>query len=253
MELKTAQNIEPGINKVVVKLKKFNNKVTLSNGMELRLDTQFEVATHVQVVGEVFKPPQGLYFNPLDRENSLEHLVDQRLEVGDIVYIDYLAVILALAGLYDKAPSYPDPKWIRVGDDIYVFIRYEDIFFAKRGKDIIMLNGYCIASPIESEVCRSERLLLPNEVRYKVSPKFARMEVVGERMRDFVDDYYDDEGTYASGDIVWFSDFANQRVEYTIHQTMFESSRDYIVIHRKWILGKGDCIFGSMIENGSIK
>jgi len=225
------KDFKPGINKVLVKLNDFNDTLTLSNGIKLSLDYKYRPEVHAQVVGTVAGTPQKLYYNKEDYAGSMEWETTMDLQIGDTVYMEYLAVILALADRYDYAPSYPDPQWIKDGDDMYIVIDYSVIYFAIRNSNIILLNGYCIANPIEVNALPTKFQLIQTS---ETSQKFAQIKHPGQRINNFLDKKFEDHGCYKQGDIVLFHPYANQKVEHSIHQTL-ERGEEYVVIQRQWI------------------
>lgn len=62
------------------------------------------------------------------------------LEIGDVVWHTFMEVDTMIDILVDDEP-----------DELYKLIRYDDIYLAKRGDELIPLNGYCLCEEIKKE------------------------------------------------------------------------------------------------------
>jgi len=245
------KNIRAGINKVVVRLNELNDSIELKSGLKLFLETKYEPANHVQIIGTVVGLPSRLYFNEKDLQRTMPHETTMDLKPNDTVYIDYFAVIQALADKYDIAAAYPDPKWFEINGSLHVVVDYHNIYFALRNNQIIPLNGYCIARDIIVE--EKADIDLPEYTKHHKSGKWAEIIIPGKPCTAFVDKQYKDKGEINSGDIVLFGSWSNERVEYSLHQTLFKSDGEYVVIQRKWIKAKLPNKYKELVENGKLK
>ena len=52
------------------------------------------------------------------------------------------------------------------------------------------------------------------------------------------------------GDVVLFGRFSNQRVEYSMHQTLFKEEGEYFVIQRKWMSAIAKGKMETAVEKG---
>ena len=148
-----------------------------------------------------------------------------------MAYLDYFLVLQALADKYDRAASFPDPRWFEYKDNLYIILQYSGVYFVKREERIIPVNGNCIAKELKFE---SDNKLIPEYLRKGKSKKWGKLIYVGQPCTDFVDKRYSDGADLKAGDIVLFTRWSNQRVENSLHQTFLKGS-DYVVIHRKYI------------------
>lgn len=220
----------------MVKLNKFNDSIDLGNGQKLYLETKFTPAENTQVIGTVHAVPESLYFNKKDRENSMEWETAMELEKGDTVFMEYFAVLMCLGTRYDQAASYPNETFVEDGDAIYIFIPYADIYFRVRNGNITPVNGYCIAKGIDIGL-KSENIIIPDNQKVVWSPKWAELIEVGRPNTGFLDKKHRDVGELKKGDIVRFKGYANQRIEDSLHRTLFKEDKNtpYVVVQRRWM------------------
>jgi len=96
--------------------------------LTLLVDTSFEPENHQEVINEVIKLPEKLYYD----EHSWECKIE--VELGDLVFIEYMACLKATI--------------LDVEGDIYRLVPYNFFYLAKRGDQVIPLNGNILVSPI---------------------------------------------------------------------------------------------------------
>ena len=89
-----------------------------------------------EVWGVVHRAPASLYYKEKDN-NSMPWETTVQIQEGDMVWFDYFESVNCDVLLY--------------GDRVFYVIPYRDLYVAKRGKEIIPLNGYCLCEPIEVE------------------------------------------------------------------------------------------------------
>ena len=121
-----------------LKVQLLNNDITIGD-IKLIIDHTFEPQDHVSVRGIVKVLPDKLFFGKND-SRSMAWKTDVEVKVGDTVWMDYHAVLLALGKSFDKAQEGDDPLY----DEDGIFIKYQDLFMAQRGDEFIMLNGYVL-------------------------------------------------------------------------------------------------------------
>lgn len=208
--------------------------------IKVKTDTNFGgSAFDTPRIGMVVKNPESLFFwIPSDREyfahrdpspeesrnirNSLPHKTEIETQVGDIVICDYMGIKLALGKLIHRDHNTDDQDYYRVGETVYVRVRYDNLLVAMRGGHIYCLNGSVIASKVRKEIetgmeipdfCivddpqnPGEFITKPNEDIYEKNLK----EVVycGSCNTDYIDNYlvkdvyFTDADGLAQGDIV---------------------------------------------------
>lgn len=151
-----------GINYVGVKLDL--NKGISFNGGELYADKTFNPNEYVSLKGEVVALPIKL---------DMDWVVDDGLQEGDIVHIDYHEALMALGNSFDAAQEGENPRWFKEGDDTIVFVRYEFLYYFERDGKRIMMNGYIEVEPV-FEKLESDTIIV-NEYKKTV---FLRGEII---------------------------------------------------------------------------
>ena len=218
-----------GVNYVGVKLFPPNDKVRLSSGLELYIDTNFEPEKHVQLMGEVVALPIFLR-----KGNGMEWNTDCELRIGDTVVMYYLAVMNCL--------SKEQKRYIKEGNEYIIFIRYNNIYARIRDGETTPLNGYILSEPVEDperERLRKEMedagLVMVNTFQRPTQREvtYSRIKYIGKPVRDF------DEPDIAlkEGDIVMMSKVRDIPVEYEYH-TKMDGGKKYYRIRRKDIIAK---------------
>ena len=89
-----------------------------------------------EVWGIVRGVPPSLYYDG-SSDSNLPWETTLQIKVGDMVWFDYFASVNCTV--------------LESESKVYYVIDYCDIFVAKRGDEIIPLNGYCLCEPIEVE------------------------------------------------------------------------------------------------------
>lgn len=242
-------------NHVLIKVR-LNNKLKLNTGQELYLETVFNPQDHVPVTGEVVKVPETLYYNQKDKSESLQWKTHMEVLPGDIAFFEYFAALMALAGKVDPAQQYQEPKYLEYKGELYIFLKYDALMFVKREEKIIPVNGFMICEPIEKELKTSSNLILPKSLQKKESNKFAKVYYVGSTNDEYLDGKYKDVEDIKPGNIILFSPYANQRVEYSLHQKFSLKKREkekYIVVQRRWVRGVFPAEFENNVRTGQLK
>jgi hypothetical protein len=111
----------------------------------------YDTSQHLDRWGVVAKIPDKLHYEKKGRSSSwkLEWRTEMEIKVGDLVWADY----------YDlhHCPVF------KVDDKYYWVVQYNCLIVAKRGEEIIMLNGYCLFDRV-NEGLTSKFLILPEEI-----------------------------------------------------------------------------------------
>ena len=131
-------------NQVLVETVTKNEEKKTASGIWLVTDTDWRPAMHTNRQSKVIKLPDSLYYNntprqklPSDAPESLPWDTDMELKVGDMVWHDFMAVHNCPVITTEDEP-----------DKEYKLIRYDDIYVAKRGEKIIVLNGYVLCEEV---------------------------------------------------------------------------------------------------------
>jgi hypothetical protein len=134
-------------NQVLVRIDVHNIDERTPHGIYTNPDQDWRKAAHADRIGFVVKVPDSLYYadNRFDDsgkliftdELSMPWKTEMQLKLGDQIWFDYLTSLNCTI-FYCEGIQYK-------------LIKYDDIYLAKRGDDIIMLNGYCLFTPIYKE------------------------------------------------------------------------------------------------------
>ena len=111
--------------KIAVRVsKKYNDEVTFNNGSKLYLDVTFNPEHHVTICGEVVALPRGEWC-----KDTHGDLMAQELQIGDIVYFNYLTV---------------DKDNLIFGEDYIYTAQLEDCFCFVRADGITAISNYIL-------------------------------------------------------------------------------------------------------------
>lgn len=188
----------------------------------LYLDTSWKPENHVQVINRVVAVPDRLKRLPIDHNCFMEWETNMELEVGDQVWVNYLAILKAIE--------------VDVDGEKCKLVPYSKIYFALRREAVIALNGYVLVEPIpEPEVKTS--LILMSEPKEKKTEGIVRYFGVPNTC------YYDpttgdridaEECDIEEGDHVVLKRGFYSKIENELHQ----SFGNYLIVHRRNIVGR---------------
>lgn len=134
-------------NYVLVKITGIGKPLKLP-GTDIIIDTTFNPEYHVDTIGTVEKVPEQLVLYSRKQHQLLNAMMwDTEMEVkpGDLVYMDYLAVLDALGTFFNPMGNYDNSKFVITrNNDIYVFIHYSRLYAKKGENGLYPLNGYVI-------------------------------------------------------------------------------------------------------------
>lgn len=208
-----------------------NDTLITKGGLKLFLDNTFNPELHIAVTGTIIKNPPKLFFKHND-ENSMGWKTTIETNEGDKVMYTYISAAQALGKLYNRMEEHEVPKYFFCDDELYIFLKYEDLILIREGDEVKkMLNGLILVSPVEEEEVKSQLLKLPDWIRKKKSNRYGIVECVGSRIEEYYGyensaDVYDlEKGDYVVIDPCW-----NIQIEYELHQQL---PKNYYKIHRK--------------------
>jgi hypothetical protein len=181
-------------------------------------DTSSHVADCADVYGTVVKQVDRLYFNPKDINNSMSWDCDVETQAGDIVWSHPLAT--------------KNCEEIQVDDKIYKVLRYEDLFVARRGDEVIPLNGNVIL-----ETQYKSKLSTLDVLEPEVDPTRGIVKWVGSNNRRYQTNGIADFVGLKEGDLVVIQKncypFYLERSKYNAH---FDQGNLYFVIQGRHIM-----------------
>lgn len=196
------------------KIKLHESKLMLA-GNELYIDHSFEPQDHVPVTGEVLVLPT-LRFDP----NKHEWETTCEISVGDKVWVNYLAVLLALGHSYDANQEHPQPMY----DDEGVFIKYSDLYMSEDK----MLNGYVLIEPVKQKLPETS-LVIPDRLHHLKSRIIGKVLKTGSKNTRYNDPLWEDSDVEV-GDYVSFMEYSNLKLDHELY-----SKRDLRVVQRRFI------------------
>lgn len=236
MTINDLSTVKPGINQLLVKLPKLNDKISISNGKPLFIDISYEPGKHVNVYGEVIALPTKLYFNPNDHLHTLDFEPVETIQVGDIVYFDYFQAVQSMGDLIDPENA-TEPKHVEYNGEVYIFLTYSAVYFSKRNDKIVPANGYTICEQLADEDTPvSDTIIIPDSVKKNKSAKYAKVLYPGQANKRYLSGKVDGLPV-AAGDIIIFQSNSDRHIENDLHQS-FRKGKQILAIQGQWIMGK---------------
>ncbi|MBU1067765.1 hypothetical protein KKE60_08260, partial [Patescibacteria group bacterium] len=182
---------------------------------------------------------KGVLSNP----NSLEWETDIEAEVGDKVWMNWDAILIAAKN--------KRLKFFIINDEKYIIINYKDLYVGKRGdeEDVVCYNGYCLIEALKNIELpgyfrdRSRGIINTQMHDNKLNPKYGRLAYAGTVNSKYYypgEDIIDSDGILP-GDLVMLSNNSDVMLEYPIH-TKFDGKKIFYRVHRHQILAKIDSV-----------
>lgn len=226
--------IKPGINRVLIQLHPHNNKIKFLDGF-LDLDTSFEIQDHVSVIGKII----GIgALKPVDVSVNSDVRLDwdpiQVLRDGDIVYMDFHAVLMALGqrGMSELIQGGVDTFFVQDGH-MFVFIPYNSILLSVRDGKFVLPNGYVL---VEQVMQRPETgLILPGYLENKPMTTKCKVVAAGVANTRYIDEKVCDvHEPLDPGDMIYVKDGSMIKLENDLHAVL---PNTFHVVQRRWVLG----------------
>lgn len=218
---------------ILIKLRSDYDKLVFKSGVELYIDTSFEPEQHAAIVGEVINIPNKIQTNKMGDNGSLWE-TEVELEIGDEVVVSYQSVVNAL-----KKTS----NFITWEGELYVIVRYWNIFVGRRGDEIIPVNGFTIMEPVDLEMeILKERLsklnlVLPDKLESIKFRQFGRVVYTGEPKKYVDENVTSLDRKLEKGDIVFMASYSDFNLEHSMHRKFFDNEHpEYIVCESRDIL-----------------
>jgi len=251
------KKITPQNNFVLIRLDRSQDELIMKGGGKLYLDTSFEVEKHAPVTGNVQALPEKLFYNR-KHPDSLLWDTDMELQLEDYVICYFMSSVNAFSKQYQRIVTCQGQE--------YMFVKYENIFVAKRprhpwdkhdeaiffGKDykdvegfrIIPINGYLICEELfdekyieMEEKARAVDMDLPPMIKDKFSGKYVRVCYVGKPNKEYKEKRFTDENCdVVPGDVVSVRKHSNIPLEYDLHASL-DGRKKFIRIQRKFVTG----------------
>lgn len=206
-------------NHVVVKLDPKNEYIVTESGIKLFVDTSFEPEKHVVRIGTVIEAPRTLTYH--QKKSGYPWKTRPEIKAGERVVMYFMAIQNCLA------PE--QKKYTREGDDIYIFIKYHNIYAVIEEGNIRPVNGYVLVEPIEdpewerrTNEAKKINLILPDlRQASKTDVTYGKIIYMGPPNEEYADDYKSDaHHNEKVGDTVIMKRIRDIPVEYEYHAKM---------------------------------
>jgi hypothetical protein len=187
------------------------------------VDTSYDVGEHQPVHGTVVAVPDRLDY---EHSDLLDWDTEMELQAGDEVVCDFFDVFCAL----NELPH----RWLEVDGEKMLMIRYDRVLAARRGEEIIPLNGYIFCSAIKPEDLSPLERVEWRKVKH--DKRFGKVEYVGKRLKGYryppvsADDY-----DLNVGSVVAWDKACDIPVEHPLHKNFFKETM--FRVHRRDIIG----------------
>jgi hypothetical protein len=191
------------------------------------VNTIFEKGMHAPVGGTVLRVPEVLEYDP--RSPILDFDVDMEVREGDFITVEFHEVFSAIEN--------SEQRRVKVGDTECLLVRYDRLIGARRGEEVIPLNGYIFAEALPAELRSEFEILELKKKQHHGNAAIVRH--VGQKVRRYYwnRDIGADTLDLNPGDKIYFINYADVMVEHEYHRKMFDVKM--FKIHRKHIIGIG--------------
>ena len=141
------------------------------------IDVSWDEDTHSRRVVEIIKTPRKLiYSENVNSKVSTSWETTLEIKPGDIVWVKSLAVI---------GNEHTDLIEINCEGEIYYVLRYEEFVVAKRGDEIICLNGYILVEPNRDDFNQYDNVFIPEINRENAEIESWTVKAVGSRNKNY--------------------------------------------------------------------
>lgn len=221
-------------NHVCVKLDPANDMIETKSGLKLIVDTSFEPEKHVVRIGTVEAVPSTLVY--CHKKASYPWETQMEIKVGDRVVMYFMAVQNCLAK--------EQKRYFHKGKDVWIFIKYHNIYAVLEENNIRPINGYVLVEPVEDpawlakvERLKTKGIELPDLRKpSKTDVTYGKIAYMATPNRRYADDYKSDEyHNEKVGDTIIMKRIRDIPVEYEYHAKM-DGGRQLYRMHRHDIL-----------------
>jgi len=181
-------------------------------------DNSSHAADLAEVSSVVVKVPQKLYFNP-DDEKGMNWECNMELEVGDRIWTNVIETLNAVC--------------LVCGDKVYKLIPYSDIYCAKRGDTVIMINGFVL--------CRQKYVETISELDITSGDRICKdrgiVAYLGKPNKRYrTTDYMDFLDLREGDEILWDRKYAAYLLERQTYASRFNDKELFWVVPRRRIV-----------------
>lgn len=209
-------------NKILVKPTRGSDEINLPGGIKICMDSRFGKEKHAPTTGII----KGLCKKLITSKMPWE--TENELQLNDYIVYSYESAMYAMEEMHGRTIIDED-------GEVYFIIDYEDIFLVEREKNILPVNGYILASPIEEKTAAFFEIVKEN----KNSARFACIEYIGNPNKKYIfsgktrEDVFDCSCTLKKGDIIVFNRDSDIPVEYPLHRSIGDRSKILFRLQRK--------------------
>ena len=211
---------KPLNNLVLIKPFINNDKHKFASGGYIYIDTSYEPEMHAEVVGEVVRIPETVFLRKGRLYLDEDKRVPVEIQVGDIAYYNYLAVI--------------------ENKELYVLISYENIFMVIRDGVPHPINDYLLIEPTYDEMLAEKKKCLDAgldfpitvEEEMKKNTQYGIVRYAGTNLSQ--NNGFSDEDLKVGSKVI-IAKFADIPLEYEGHQT-FEVGKTLFRVKRSDVL-----------------
>ena len=133
----------------------------LQSGHEIIITVDPNQVEHFSVTAEVIRLPEKLVFNGDNKNMHWRTVIE--LDIGDVVWCNYFSLMDAMGKL-----ELAEENILTCEGEQYVFIKYSEIYVAKRDDDIIPINGYALIEPV-FDYYSTTNIIIPDHLAKKDS------------------------------------------------------------------------------------
>lgn len=205
-------------NYVIIEFDPLQNEKTPGGIYAPKKTIDHDVAVeHVPRIGKVVKLPKALFYDKKNHATSMRWKTSVELEVGDQVWINH-----------STAHDFRF-KW---KEKHYKIILYEDVVLAKRGEEVIMVNGYILCKP---HVVKERALVFE---RTSIDISQAEIVYIGKPNIEYQDPRRKDPSSLKGGDIIVFDKKQLRKIRYLESDLFLRfDGNPYIVVQGYMVAG----------------
>jgi co-chaperonin GroES (HSP10) len=202
-------------NKILVEVETFlYDKIKTESGLVLWSDNSYQISQYAVRSGVVRMIPEKLV-SWKESKQGMSWITDMNLRIGDLVW------------MYGMS-SFSGEKLLSKGKK-YVIVSFEDLYIAKRGDEIIPLNGNVLLIPI----LKTEKAL--SYTKEYICPDFAIVAYIGENNTEYEFEYRADDPNIKQGQTVCISGLIPRRLE--LEPYLLLDGKTYLVCQNHEIQG----------------
>jgi co-chaperonin GroES (HSP10) len=214
-------------NHVLVRFDRDNDEILMSNGEKLKLVTAWEPYMHSVTSGVVEAVCEKLLYDPKNPSSAL-YKVPIEVKVGDRIIFDYKAEDTLRKDFAPINGCYP--------------LRYDSIYVAIRGQEVIPVNGIVIVEADDATVDEQVQAVLKAglettlDIKSMKSKQYGTIRYIGSPVEQYAQafdqDFYEPDADLKVGDRIHFDSRYAIELQYPLHQIL-DKGRTLYRLRRK--------------------